>query len=74
MKILANIKQNLGMDLRRILYMVIGFQKVNGLINEIHKEQEVKTVIRVEDCKPEDISNQIFQEQKYLECKHERKN
>ena len=54
--------------------MVIGFQKVNGLINEIDKEQELKTVIRVEDCKPEDISNQIFQEQEYLECKHERKN
>lgn len=63
MKILANIKQNWGMDLRRILYMVIGFQKVNGLINEIDKEQELKTVITVDDCKPEDISNQIFQEQ-----------
>ena len=74
MKILANIKQHLGMDLRRILHMMIGFHKVNGLINEIDKEQELKTVIRVQDSKLEDISNQTFQEQEYLEWKHERKN
>ena len=54
--------------------MMIGFHKVNGLINEIDKEQELKTVIRVEDSKLEDISKQTFQEQEYLEWKHERKN
>ena len=37
-------------------------QEANGLINETHNEQELRTVIRVEDKELENIFNQILQD------------
>ena len=69
MKILATIK--LSMKLRVIVYKIIVngmVQEANGLVNEIdkkqginNKEQELRTIIRVEAEELENIFNQILE-------------